>query len=340
MKPRNTTLVTFLLLAQPLIAVNAAAITTVSLYSGTTDGNYPEPMLVGKTVRGDEYKIAIRQARALVNYPDPKNPVIVRRVVTDETGATVICPWYFMYDGRNPSAAYGTRVTTPHVSFVHHKVICDGGACQNSPELLFGKFILPKCKNTDGSDLGFDDTVMRNVCPHGPRSCWDGWINQSVCCQEFSVERTFTESVYFDKFLVVDDFREQEITDLDIDPGKIYLTFENDRNERTTCKITNFLKRGWIKIADLRDCTLPAGDHFVMHAESRFFLKETRPCGKFVARGVIRNVNNKDEFFPDWRFGWYECDGKNGQKPIEKQFTYSTRFELEFTESKSPETGL
>lgn len=113
----NRTIITSALL---LIAVNASAATVVSLYSGTPDGNHPDPVLIGKTIRGDEYIISITQAKALVNYPDPSRPVIVRRVVTSETGGNVICPWYFMYDGRHASAAHGTRVNcsvNTHITF-------------------------------------------------------------------------------------------------------------------------------------------------------------------------------------------------------------------------------
>jgi len=320
------------------ITVSSHASVYVSLNSGAPEGDHPVPVLIGKAMRGDEIRIDIKRATALVNYPDPQKPIIVKRVLTKETGGKVTCPWYYRYDRYQADPIRGTRVDVPFYTEINHKVLCDDGCNDlNKPAvpvtaLLFGRYNLQKCKNTDGSDFGFADTVMKDVCPQGGR-CWDARVEMPVCCQEFTVERVFTDTYFFDNLLILDDFREQEINDLDVDLRKIYLTFENENAERTNCKISNLLKGHWIKIADLRDCQLPPGDRFVMYAQSRFYLKETRPCGKFITNGAL---NSKGEYAPVWRWGWYECDGKESREPIEKQFTYSTRLELEFTESKSP----
>jgi hypothetical protein len=203
---------------------------------------------------------------------------------------------------------------------IPHQVICEQGGCKNEVgqvvtqgDLLFGKYYLPKVQSTDGKDLGFRDF------DHG----------SLIYCPEFTVERRYSEKHLFDRLLILHSFRQEELVDLDVDFRRIYLTFENERLDRVTCSINDLWTNGdTIQVGDLKDCVLPLGDRFTMLAQSRFFFKDTRPCGKFVAEGVKRG----DEIVPDWFLGWYECDGKAGRTPIEKQYTYPVRLELKFND--------
>lgn len=296
---------------QPAYATNS-----VSLFSGTFEGEHPGPVIVGKVARGDQFQIEVPKISALVNYPDPNKPIILERVITSETGAVVSCPWFMKIEG----AGLGTKVNETHAAEINHKVFCEDGSCKNianqiipKSELLFGRYNLKKVTSNTGEDLGF-------LNMHGPL-----YKNYPIYCPEFSVERTFTEVHYFDRLLIIENFREQELNDLDVDFRKIYLTFENEKLDRATCAITDLVIFGdTFRVADLKDCVLPPGEHFTMYAQSRFFLKDTRACGKFVARGR----KTEDGYVPDWFMGWYECDGKADRTPIEKQYTYATRLEL------------
>ncbi len=295
---------------------------SITLYSGTFEGEHPAPVLVNKVSRGDRFEIKPGKVSALVNYPDSNHSIITERVITSETGATVSCPWFMKIEGTE----LGTRVNENHTAEINHKVFCDDGDCKNianqpipKSELLFGRYNLKKITSDTGQDLGFLDI-------HGDRH---GARNKGypIYCPEFSVERKYSELHYFDRLLIIENFREQSLNDLDIDFRKIYLTFENEKGDRATCVLTDLIDFGnTIKVADLKDCVLPTGDHFAMYAQSRFFLNDTRPCGMFVARGVKRESG----YVPDWFMGWYECDGKADRTPIEKQYTYTTRVEILF----------
>ena len=311
----------------------ASASTGVLVYSGTFEGDHPPPAMVGKVKRGDRFEIEVGRASALVNYPDRDTEVVTERVKTFETGAVVTCPYFVKIDG----SPRGTRVDAPHSATIDHKVYCEDGTCTDlvgSPipkdKLLFGKYDLPKITTTDGKDFGFLDThweFTQVACPAGS-VCGPKIDTYPIACQEFSVERKFSELHYFDRLLVLDNFREQELSDLDVDFRKFYVTFENERHDTATCAVLDLLVGGdVIQLADLKDCALPAGDQFTMYVQSRFFLKDTRPCGKFVTKGI----KTADGYAPDWFMGWYECDGQADRSPIEKQYTYATRVELQFT---------
>ncbi|HLE01310.1 MAG TPA: hypothetical protein VJB59_13690 [Bdellovibrionota bacterium] len=311
-----------------------AATTSVSVYSGTFDGEHPAPTLVGKVQRGQEFLIEVNRLTALVNYPGRDNPVISERVLTSETGATVTCPWYTRID-QKPNV----RVDQPYSTKVTHKATCQDG-CTNgfgqpipASDLLFGKFNLPKCTAGDGKDYGFYDEMWGETPPPScpGKVCGPKIDIVPICCQEFTVERQFSELHYFDELLILDSYREEEFLDLDVDFRKIYLTFENERLDRATCVLTDLAVYGdVIRVADLKDCVLPPGNQFTLYAQSRFFLKDTRPCGKFVAKGIKQADGS---YAADWFLGWYECDGKADRTPIEKQYSYATRLELKFTDS-------
>ena len=312
----------------------ASASTGVLVYSGTFDGDHPAPVMVGKVKRGDRFEIEVGRASALVNYPDPYQPIITERINTFESGAIVTCPWFMTLEQKG----LGTRIDKPHRAEISHKVFCDSGGCTKEvgqpiaqADLLFGKYNLPKVKSNSGQDLGFldmqwDETPVTD-CPEWAVCCpklnayW-------IYCPEFTIERTYSEQHFFEKLLNIENYREQNLTDLDVDFRKVYLTFENEKQDRANCVITDLLGGGDVlRIDDLKDCVLPAGDQFTMYVQSRFFLKDTRPCGKFVTKGV----KTPDGYVPDWFMGWYECDGQADRTPIEKQYTYATRVELQFT---------
>lgn len=321
-------------LVQLLLGDVVLGSTDVSLYSGTFEGDHPPPAFVGVVYRGERFQVQVGRVSAIVNYPDPFSPVELERVVTHETGGIVTCPWYVRMDAKPQ-----TRVDERHVSKIDHKVFCDHGGCSDwagnpipASQLLFGRYNLPKCvRGNDNADFGFLD---RKRVQNPVETCAPGGIcvqkTERICCQEFSVERTFAEVHYFDRLLIVDSFREQPLTDLDVDFRKLYLTFENSEGERATCGLTDLLSGGdLIKINDLKDCVLPEGDLFTMYAQSRFFHKETRPCGKFIAKGL----KTPEGYVPDWFLGWYECDGEVDRTPIVKQYSYATRLELKFVSS-------
>ena len=316
-----------------LIGATASGSTGVLVYSGTFDGDHPAPAMIGKVRRGDRYQIDVRQASALVNYPNRETEVVSERVETIETGGVVTCPYFVKIDG----SPKGTRVNASHAATINHKVVCDDGSCTDlvgvpipKEKLLFGKYDLPKIQTTDGKDFGFLDTrwdFTQVSCPPGA-VCGLNIDTYPIACQEFSVERTFSELHYFDRLLILENFREQELLDLDVDFRKFYVTFENERHDTVTCSIPDLLLGGdVIQVGDIRDCVLPAGNQFTMAVQSRFFLKDTRPCGKFVTKGV----KTPNGYVPDWYMGWYECDGQADRAPIEKQYAYATRVELGFT---------
>lgn len=287
---------------------------SVSLFSGDEKGEHPAPMIVGKVKRDERFRIEVVNAVAYVNYADPKNAVIVSRIVTAETGGIVTCSRSLVLDG-TPSGIW--REKTEKIT-VNHKVFCEMPDCDKNPAaLLFGRYDVSKCIGSDGKDFGF-----------GYKEIYNDKI-LSICCQEFTVERIFKESHYFDWLLIVDGSRAQPISDLDIEYKNFYLTFENENGERTTCSLTDLVDGmdNWIRVADQGDCTLPPGDRFTMYAQSRFYLKETKPCGKLVAKGV---KGEEGEYYPDWFMAMYECEGRKSRQPIEKQYTYSTAVELEF----------
>ncbi|OFZ81230.1 MAG: hypothetical protein A2583_08940 [Bdellovibrionales bacterium RIFOXYD1_FULL_53_11] len=340
MKSPNRLASAAIILASLLAADLSGASTTVSLYSGAPEGEHPAPVVVDKVSLNDRYVVKVRSASALVNYPDPERPVIVERVVSNETGGKVTCPWYWnmhwMFWHRINLAElgeYGKRVDAPATLTVNEKVFCDDGTCTDwdgkplKPErLLHGKYKLRPYLTTDGQVFGLRAEYRPTPADY-----------ITISCQEFVVERIFTDTHYFDKLLVVDDFREEKLTDLDVDMRKIYLTFENSRGDRAHCAISNLFevaRSNAIRVADLRDCVLPTGNELTMYAQSRLIRKETRPCGKLVAMGVEQTDG---KFLPDWKSGQYECDGKTDRAPIEKQYSYATRVEIEFLELRTLE---
>jgi hypothetical protein len=311
---------------------------SVSLYSGTFqgEGDHPAPVVVGKVMRGAQFEVRVLSAAALVNYPDPKSPTIIERVQTFVTGGRVSCPWFVKLDG-TPG---GTRISASYAEEVGHQVVCDDGTCEDllgrpipKSKLLFGRYDLPACMMSDGTQFGFFakrwvDTPTKD-CPAGTL-CGPEIEIQDICCQEFTVEPRFSAIHYFDRLLITENFREQELTDLDVDLRKMYLTFENDRREQATCVLTDLAIGGeLITVNDLRDCVLPAGDQFTMSAQSRFFFKDTRACGKFTAKGV----KSGNGIVPDWFLGWFDCDGRQDRTPIMKQYTYATRVNLQLREA-------
>jgi hypothetical protein len=190
-----------------------------------------------------------------------------------------------------------------------------------SDRLLYGKYNIDPYLTLDGKVFG---ARFNHDFENGDY--------KTVSCQEFTIERIFTETHYFDQFLTIDSFREEQLTDLDVDFRRIYLTFENARGDQATCAMSNLFEgvKRIIRIDSLRDCVLPPGNEFTMYAESRFFKKETRPCGKIIATGVQQSDGT---YIPEWKKAEYECDGKNSRKPIEKRFSYATHIEITFTDT-------
>lgn len=299
---------------------------SVSIFSGQVEGSHPSPVFVAPVKRGDRWAIEFTRGIAQVNFPD--QVVIAERVVKFESGANVTCPWYIQLDG----SPMGVRINESHVEKIDHKVDCSDGSCTGflgkpipPADLLFGRYHLPKCTIKSGGDYGFNANffVDRRLI--------------QICCPEFKVERVYSELHYFDQLLETQAQREQSIEDLDVDFKKIYLTFENSKGERSNCQLADLFKGGnEIQIDPLRDCVLPQGEQFMMYAQSRFLMKDTRPCGKFVARGQAQTDGS---FQPDWFLGWYECDGKVDHSPIMKQFNYPTRIELKFIDLRIQGVG-
>ena len=289
--------------------------TAVSLFSGNLNGEFPLPIFLKTVRRGDRFLIEFQRGVAQVNYLD--QDIILERVVQLENGAKVSCPWFQKLDG----VSMGVRVNQQHQATIDERVECSDGTCTGiggkpipRTELLFGRYKLPKCKLSTGADFGFVDLHLL-----------DGKM-EKICCPEFTVERVYSRVHYFDRLLDSTIEHEQAITDLDVDFNKIYLTFQNKKGDRANCKVADLFKGGNdILIDSLRDCVLPDGNEFVMYAESRFFIKDTRACGKFVTRGQKQSDGT---YQPDWFMGWYECDGKVNRSPILKQFTYPTRIDL------------
>jgi len=322
----------------------------VELFSGTFEGEYPAPILVGKVSRGEVLDLKILRALALVNYPNPKQPLISQRINTKEVGAEVSCNWFV--DTKSYPA--GSRFDIKHVVKVQGRVICDDGSCLDKAgkplakgDLLFGKYNLQKWVAQDGQDVGFRDRYSdswtdpndcRMYCNPGPggradcaKVCKEHFRALEIVCPVFSVESLFAEECFFDEILTIDGFREQELSDLDVDLRAIYLTFINERGDRATCPVSDLLVSDrTLKVSSQRDCVLPPGDEFTLLAQSRFFNKETRACGKRTAPGQAVGGTYK----PNWNLSEYECDGKTSSRtPIEKQFKFATRIGIEFNGS-------
>jgi hypothetical protein len=303
--------------------VLTATLITAALYSGVSENtaDRPTPTFITKVKRGDRYLFTIERATALVNYPDPTQPpIIAERIITEETGGKITCPWYWIMDPmfwwRIDLAnlnRYATRVDEPLTDTFPRRLICDDGTCLNSYDapiptdrLLYGKYNLDSYLTLDGKVFGAK--LMHD---------FENGDYKTVACQDFTVERLYTEVHYFDQYLTLDNFREEQITDLDVDLRRIYFTFINERGDQATCAVSDLLesmKRN-IRVENRRDCVLPTGNEFAMYADSRFFKKETRPCGKMV-------------HVPSRNSTYYECDGKESAMPIEKQFSYATRVEI------------